>query len=218
VFHSLAPVRGWHSPVNPLIAPVLCYNDSVQRLRVVAVFMLGLIPAFPQSAPDSKADALCGQSASIDAYSARLDATLESLSNKRFGTSFSGGRWRAVGDTHEGPIARVFLQNGKPVVTVLVLSTESGDWILEVTYYYRANGTLAKKHELLNTFYGHASVVKESMYDCSGLLMSKKVRHRDLTTKEEKAPDPEFVDESSPDYKRIQQWPFYDLLQGSRRK
>ena len=55
-------------------------------------------------------------------------------------------------------------------------------------------------------------MTKDSLYTCAGRLLSKTTHHLDLKTKLEKAPDPEFVDEDSPAYKRVQDLPFSHLL------
>lgn len=142
-----------------------------------------------------------------------MDGKLKSLRQRTFGAPFSDeDNWREVSGDYEGIVAHVFTQNGTPVVAGFGFSSESGDWALDATYYYRTNGTLAKKHELLKTFYGNASVTKDSLYTCAGRLLSKTTHHLDLKTKLEKAPDPEFVDEDSPAYKRVQDLPFSHLL------
>ena len=116
--------------------------------------LVGLV-ANPQSAPGEHPNnaALCNQREAVKSYCRSLDGKLKSLRQRTFGAPFSDeDNWREVSGDYEGIVAHVFTQNGTPVVAGFGFSSESGDWALDATYYYRTNGTLAKKHELLKTF------------------------------------------------------------------
>jgi hypothetical protein len=107
---------------------------------------------------------------------------------------------------------------GVPIVAVFTMETESGDWILDASYYFRPDGSLAKMHEHLNTFYGHATVIRDSFFGCHGEVYGSTTSHVDLKTKQPKKPDPEFVDERAPLFKRIQDLPFFTALVNNQRE
>ena len=50
--------------------------------------------------------------------------------------------------------AHVWRRDGKVVVAQFSFTSSSGDWYHYVSYYFRADGTLAKIHAQLNTFAG----------------------------------------------------------------
>lgn len=155
----------------------------------------------------------CRDRQAIESYTRSLDAKLKALRQRKFGKAFSDeSQWMEVSGDHAGDSALIFTQGGKPVVTTFTFSSESGDWILDATYYFRSDGTLAKRHELLNTFYGHASVTRDSFYSCTGEPLFKESRHADLKTKKEKPPEQDFIDEDSPVFKRVEELPFWKLL------
>jgi hypothetical protein len=116
--------------------------------------LVGLV-ANPQSAPGEHPNnaALCNQREAVKSYCRSLDGKLKSLRQRTFGAPFPDeDTWREVSGDYEGIMAHVFTRNGTAVVAGFGFSSESGDWALDATYYYRTNGTLAKKHELLKTF------------------------------------------------------------------
>jgi hypothetical protein len=156
---------------------------------------------------------ICNQREAIETYSRDLDSRLKTLPKRTFVSEFSEQpTWAEGGTDREGNVANLFLKDGKPIVAAFTLSSESGDWTLFATYYFRRDGTLAKMHELLNTFYGNASVIRETFLTCSGSVVAQSVEHLDLKTKKKKRPDPDFINETSPLFKRIESLPFFDLL------
>jgi hypothetical protein len=168
------------------------------------------------SGPRSDAP-LCNDRQSIEAYVRSLDAKTKTLPHRTFGKPFTEESKRTeVGAEHQGDSAHSFMQSGKLVVAAFAFSSESADWILFATYYFRGDGTLAKKHELLNTFNGHASVTRDSIYTCTGEELFKSTQHVDLETKKEKPPQSDFIDEDSPLFKRVEELPFWRLL-GTRK-
>ncbi len=123
--------------------------------------------------------------------------------------------WRevkALGDGG-GAAAAVYMDDaGIPVAAFFTIQTESGDWILYADYYFRPDGSLAKRHERLNTFHGNAAVIRDAFFGCRGEVHRRTSRHLDLQTKKEKRPAPEFVDEHAPLFQRIQDLPFSSAL------
>jgi hypothetical protein len=161
---------------------------------------------------------LCNDRQAIESYTRSLDAKIKTFPHRTFGKPFSEeSKWTEVSGDHEGDFASIFTDGRKPVVAVFTFSSESADWVLEATYYFRADGTLAKKHEVLNTFYGNASVTRDGIFTCSGEVLFKVTRHGDWKTEKEKAPEPEFIDEESPPFKQVEDLPFFGLLTTRKR-
>lgn len=161
---------------------------------------------------------LCRDRGAIQSYSRDLERQLKTLPRRTFARLFSDQDkdWHEVEGDYEGIVAHVFFQADQPVAVAFGNSSESGDWAQDVTYYYRRDGTLAAKYTLLNTFYGNASVRTRTTYSCSGAVLSKQTQHLNLKTKKPKPPDPEFVDEPSPEYKRVAMLPFFHQLSKPR--
>lgn len=110
--------------------------------------------------------------------------------------------------------AAVWLKDGKVAVAYLEFTSPSGDWFHFVNYYFRADGTLAKIHEQLNTFYspdGGISVVREKFYGSNGKLLHTSIRYLDLQSKKPRKRG-EFADEPIPVYKTVRALPFAKLL------
>jgi hypothetical protein len=173
-----------------------------------------LIAACVGLAADSKAP--CGGTAQIDEFAARTDAQLKRMRVRTFAASDSlhGEEWSELTDSSEteGTAASVYFDQGTPVAAFFTIQTESGDWVLFACYYFRSDGSLAKRHERLNTSYGSASVLRDAYFGCHGEAYGGLTRHLDLKTQKPKKPDPEFVDERAPLFKRVQDLPFFSLL------
>ena len=60
--------------------------------------------------------------------------------------------------------------------------TESGDWFLSASYYFRADGTIAEKRERLNTFYGNMSVLRGTTFDSLVKTLRQEQKYLDLKT------------------------------------
>jgi hypothetical protein len=117
------------------------------------------------------------------------------------------------GKERGGTVAALYGTDGIPAVAFFTIQSESGDWILYATYYFRpTNGSLAKRHEQLNTFFGNASVIRDSYFGCRGEVYGGTARHLDLETQAPKAPEPQFIDERAPLFKRVQSLPFFSAL------
>ena len=109
-------------------------------------------------------------------------------------------------------VAVVYVDRETTIAAFFEIQSESGDWVLFADYYFRPNRSLAKRHERLNTFYGNASVIREAYFGCHGEDFGGTTRHLDLSTQRPKAPDPEFIDEPAPLYKRVEDLPFSSAL------
>jgi len=61
--------------------------------------------------------------------------------------------------------AKVWAKDGAVALVSYAFQSPSGDWAHYVSYYFREDGTLAKIHAQLNTFYGNMTVIREPRKD-----------------------------------------------------
>lgn len=110
--------------------------------------------------------------------------------------------------------AYVWLKAGKVIAAHFGLTSPSGDWYHKVDYYFRADGTLAKIHAQLNTFYsadGGLIVVRDKFYSSSGKLLHTSTRFLDLES-QKPGKRGEFMDEPITVYRNSRRLPFSRLL------
>jgi hypothetical protein len=107
---------------------------------------------------------------------------------------------------------RVWLKSGSIIIADCLFQSPSRDWTLYVTYYFREDGSLAKLHSVLNTFYGHISAIRDRYYSPSGNLLRSSAQYFDLGTKKRKKPGKDFQDEHIPEYLNSKNLPCSDLL------
>jgi hypothetical protein len=109
-------------------------------------------------------------------------------------------------------------QAGDPVLAEFSLSSPSGDWAHNVTYYYRDDGTLAKLHSELRTFMGELIVIRDRLYDSKAKLLQEKTTYLDLKTrKPKKVEQGSFMDAPAELYAKTSDLPFYALLKKRQR-
>lgn len=108
-------------------------------------------------------------------------------------------------------VAYVWTRSGKVVAAAFTFQSGSRDWAHFVTYYFRADGTLAKIHSRLNTFYGNTSAIRDKYYGANGKLLRTTARYLDMDTgKPNKHPN--FQEEQLPIYLSVRNLPFFNLL------
>jgi hypothetical protein len=108
----------------------------------------------------------------------------------------------------------VWRKDGRVVLAQFTFTSSSGDWYHFVSYYFRADGTLAKIHAQLNTFAaadGGISVVRDKFYGSSGKLLHTNTRYLDLKSQKSRKRG-DFMDQPIPDYKTVRDLPFFKLL------
>jgi hypothetical protein len=133
------------------------------------------------------------------------------------GEEDKGDKWqefksaKKLEDENLDESAYVWLKDGKTVVAYFSFTSQSGDWYHYVTYYFRADGTLAKIHSQLNTFYGDTSVVRDKYYSSNGKRLRATTRYLDLQT-QKPTKHPDFQDEPIPIYLTVRKLPFFKLL------
>jgi hypothetical protein len=110
--------------------------------------------------------------------------------------------------------AHVWLKDNRLVVAQFTFTSSSGDWYHYVSYYFRADGTVAKIHAQLNTFFaadGGISVVRDKFYSSSGKLLHTATRYLDLKSQKPRKRE-DFMDQPIPAYQTVRHLPFYKLL------
>jgi len=120
---------------------------------------------------------------------------------------------KEVEDSASYSNAALWTKNGKVVAVQCEFSSGSGDWVHYANYYFREDGSLARIHAQLNTFYGDVSVVRDRYYSQDGKLLKSTKRILDLYTqkpKRNKARD--FFDNPVRVYLKVSSLPFHKLL------
>jgi hypothetical protein len=107
--------------------------------------------------------------------------------------------------------AYVWTRSGKVVAAGFTFQSGSRDWAHFVTYYFRADGTLAKIHSRLNTFYGGVTAIRDKYYGHDGRVLMATARYLDIQSGKPKK-NPNFQDERLPIYLSVRKLPFFKLL------
>lgn len=203
------------------------------KLSLLFLIAFGNGDARPVSNPDSSQANTSTQNtstqseiSSIDDYARKIDTFIKQNPDaKRMVGNISPDEkpnWRRFKTRTEfekqemNDQAFVWIQNGILVAAAFTFQSESGDWVHDVTYYYRENGSLAKIEARLNTSYGNISVIRKHYYNDQGQLLRKTERYQDLDTGKPKKPNAEFQDEPIPSYPTIKALPFYRLVATSK--
>jgi hypothetical protein len=156
--------------------------------------------------------------AEIDTYTKGINSFIKTKPRSRiFGdlSSTEKSRWREVKarqaeDLYEK--AEVWSREGKVVAVNFALSSPSGDWAHFITYYFRADGTLAKIEAQLNTFYGNISIIRQRYFDTNRKQLKATERYQDLETRKPVKRPKDYFDNPVPIYSRVSSLPFGRLL------
>jgi hypothetical protein len=163
------------------------------------------------------------ESGSINAYVKQVDRFMKRNDKRRrtFGdVGNEQAQWRefkgkvAEGETDPADfdeVAYVWLRKGKVVAVAFTFQSGSRDWAHFVTHYFREDGTLAKIHSRLNTFYGGVSAIRDKYYSSNGKMLRATARYLDIETQKPKK-NPSFQDEPLPVYLTVRKLPFFKLL------
>jgi hypothetical protein len=108
-------------------------------------------------------------------------------------------------------VAYIWSRKGNVVAVGFTFQSGSRDWAHFVTYYFREDGTLAKIHSRLNTFYGGVTAIRDQYYGSNGRLLKTTARFLDMQTQKPKK-NPSFQDEPTPVYLNVRKLPFFKLL------
>lgn len=168
--------------------------------------------------------------AQIDKYVKSVSSLMKKTKHRIFADTASDGRaakWKefkteklrdaADNGDNLNENAYVWLKNGKVISTTYTFQSPSRDWAQFVTYYFRADGTLAKAETALNTFYGNVTVEHNFYFNSKGKLIKRNVKYFDLETQKpinikERQKQQEFYDEQIELFKNTNKLPFIKLL------
>jgi hypothetical protein len=186
------------------------FGNIAMKPFLVAVILLS---ACLQALSQTKTSAI----AEIDTYTKQIDRFIKSKTRSRLFADVSTSeksRWREVRakqaeDLYEK--AETWTREGKIVAATFALSSPSGDWVHFITYYFRADGSLAKIEAQLNTFYGNVSVLRDRYYDVNRKQLKATERYLDLETRKP-VKRPDFMVNKIPMYSRVSTLPFGRLL------
>jgi hypothetical protein len=191
------------------------------RILTVGVLLsiATLVAAQDRKAPSPRPSELVA----IRAYARQVDRfiKLNNKSRRVFGDiGDKEENWRefkgkaAEGETDPDDlddVAHVWARKGKVVAVGFTFQSESRDWYHFVTYYFREDGTLAKIHSRLNTFYGSVTAIRDQYYGSNGRVLKLTARFLDIQTQKPKK-NPNFQDEPTPVYLNVRMLPFFKLL------
>lgn len=170
--------------------------------------------------------------AAIEAYSKQMDAYVKR--NSRGGRFFGDmsnydepdapARWQEFRNKRALRRAEVYSAAtawmnpaGVLLVADFSLTSPSGDWAQDNIYYYRSDGSLAKLHSEMRTFFGDVIIIRDRLYDSNGKLLQEKTKHLDLQTrKPKKVKEGEYADFPPEVYAKTSNLPFYALLKKRR--
>ena len=117
---------------------------------------------------------------------------------------------KLAGDPDES--AYVWTRAGKAIAAAFTFTSQSGDWVHGIMYYFREDGTLAKLEARLNTFHGNVSVFRNQYFDKSGVRISSSERVLDLYTKKPAKKSVDYFDQPVTVFQKRTDLPFYKLL------
>ena len=154
----------------------------------------------------------------IDIYTNGINSFIKTKPKSRiFGdpSATEKSSWREVKAKQAEDLykkAEVWSREGKVVAVNFALSSPSGDWAHLITYYFRADGTLAKIEAQLNTFYGNISIIRQRYYDTNRKQLKATERYHDLETQKPVKRPKDYFDNPVPVYSRVSSLPFGRLL------
>jgi hypothetical protein len=184
------------------------------RYSILFLLLITASSAFAQIKPSV---------AEINAYTLKIDRFPNANKKHRIFADISSEddekeRWKEFKNDKElenttwYQASGVFTQAGKIVVTRFTFTSPSGDWYHFIDYYFRDDGSLAKIHARLNTFYGNISVIRNRYFDSAGLLIKETKSFHDVKTDRVAKEPAGFMDEPIPLYKTVSDLPFSKLL------
>ena len=162
----------------------------------------------------------CETVVQIKAYAAQVDERIKQIKPRMFLQMDATSKWTEVKETPDAAaaVANVYVDPaGTTMAAFFSFAPAAKDWVQFANYYFRADGTLAKKNELLNTTHGRVSVSRETLFGCQGEELKATEQFVDLGTKhKKKRPGDDFVDQPSPVFTKVEELPFYAALRPVR--
>lgn len=196
--------------------------------RPFAVTVVAVLVMLQLAAQSGLAQPNKGQVSQIEAYSVQVDRFIKRTPKSlRIFANVAGvnddkAQWREFRTEEErekagtgenlNENAYVWTRDRKIIGANFTFGSPSGDWAHLVMYYFRDDGTLAKIHAQLNTFYGDLSIVRDLYFDKRGNVLKNTRRYLDLKTQKPTKKPTDFFDHSIPMYRNVRDLPFHQLL------
>lgn len=202
---------------------------KVVNFKNNALFLILLLVFFNQNFAQTKTVA------QIDKYAKTVSRLMETQKQRIFADISSNGKksnWkefktektRDSADTGDNlsKNAYVWMKDGKIVSTTFTFQSPSRDWAHFVTYYFRADGTLAKAESTLNTFYGNVTADRNYYFDSKGKIVKQNVKYLDLETQKpinliQLRKRQDFIDRKVKFFKTTNKLPFIKLINKKQR-
>ena len=154
----------------------------------------------------------------------RIFADVSSDWKKSIWQEFKNEKMRDNADTGDNlnENAYVWMKDGRIVSTTFTFQSPSRDWAHFVTYYFRADGTLAKAESTLNTFYGNVTADRNYYFDSKGKIVKQNVKYLDLKTQKpinqtQLRKRQDFIDRKVKFFKKANKLPFIKLINKKQR-
>ncbi|HEY6805193.1 MAG TPA: hypothetical protein VI306_16575 [Pyrinomonadaceae bacterium] len=188
------------------------------KLRYSTLLLLLMLTASSSAFAQTKPSV-----AEIDAYALKIDRFTKANKKHRLFADVSSQddekeQWKEFKNDKQLEAAtwyeasHVFTRTGKIVVARFTFTSPSGDWYHFIDYYFRDDGSLAKIHARLNTFYGNISVIRNRYFDSAGSLIKETKSFHEVKTDRVAKEPAGFMDEPIPLYKTVSDLPFSKLL------
>lgn len=135
---------------------------------------------------------------------------------RRFASMKSLEKYRETHEVYNS--ANSWRRNNRTILSVITLSSPSGDWAKYLYLYYRQDGTLAKAESDLLTYRGDFVARQKFYFDPGGKLVKKSVAFFDLNSEKPKKPASSYLSDNAPFlnennyYKTTAMLPFSELL------
>lgn len=106
---------------------------------------------------------------------------------------------------------------GRIALAVLTVSSQSGDWVNYVNYYFRADGTIAKIASEYRTFVGDYVALRNIYFDRKGKVLRRTVRYLTLRGRVSTKPTADELRDNGPMmritiYASVRKLPFAKLI------
>ena len=185
---------------------------------LTSLTLAGLVTVSPATGSHGDVSSIRRYRSQVDAYVRLHKDSFDAVKRERGPLNDGNGPWQRwpVSSKHDqldsDAGARIWRRNGQVTLVVFTIQSDSGDWALFASHYYRPDGSLAMLESTLNTFVGDVSVERDWYYASDGSALDFKSRCYKLGTRQRLRPCGDFYDVPVPVYRTVSKLPFYRLL------
>ena len=185
---------------------------------MVGIALAALVTVAPATGSPGDVSSIRSYRSKVDAYVRLHKDSFDAVRKDRGPLNDGNGRWQRWPvssrydqlDSDAG--ARIWRRNGVVTLVVFTIQSDSRDWALFASHYYRPDGSLAMLESTLNTFAGEVTVERDWYYAADGSVLDFKSRCYRLGTRERLRPCGDFYDVPVPVYPTVTKLPFHHLL------